>query len=198
MKANYAELVKFFFEANNLGKVPRSGWRFLGLKDSEYVSEHCFGAMLTGYILAKLEGVNADKVIKLLLVHDLHESRTGDLDLIAKRYLEHETADKKALKEMVSRLPKGLGREIISLHGEFDERKSREAVIAAQADLLQCALKARELIGQGNPQAQDWIDNARKRLKAAKAKNALKLLDEIEKQHSTDWWQGLKNVPNKL
>jgi len=198
MKANYAELVKFFFEANNLGKVPRSGWRFLGLRDAEYDAEHVLGAMFVGYILAKLEGVDAGKVLKMLLVHDLHEVRTGDFDKVAVRYLDPKQAERKALKEMVSRLPKGLGREIISLHEEFDGRASREAIVAAQADLLQCAVKAKELIDQGNKEAQNWIDNARKRLKAAKARTALKMLNEIERQSSSDWWKGLKLVQKKL
>lgn len=198
MKANYAELVKFFFEANNLGKVPRSGWRFLGLRDAEYDAEHCLGTMFIGYVLAGIEGVDAGKVLKMLLVHDLHEVRTGDFDKVAVRYLDPKQAERKALKEMVSRLPKELGREIISLHEEFDGRASKEARIAAQADLLQCAVKAKELIDQGNKEAQNWIDNARKRLKAAKARTALKLLNEIEKQSSSDWWKGLKLVPKKL
>ena len=44
---------------------------------------------------------------------------------------------------------------------------------------------------RGSSNIQNWIDNIRTVLKTDSAK---KLLDEIEKTSSNDWWKGLKKI----
>ena len=59
------------------------------------------------------------------------------------------------------------------------------------ADLLENAFQAKEYIEIGYKDAQNWIDNIRTILKTGSAK---KLLDEIEKTSSNEWWKNLKKI----
>ena len=65
-------------------------------------------------------------------------------------------------------------------------------IIAKDADLLEQALTAKELVEICYKYAQDWINNVGKRIKT---KSAKKIWDELKKTDSNSWWQGLKKVP---
>ena len=73
------DIVNFFFETGMLKHVKRSGWWLINIKDPENIAEHSFRTAVIGYFLAKIEKVDADKVLKMCLFHDLHESRINDL-----------------------------------------------------------------------------------------------------------------------
>ena len=59
------DLVNFFFEAGTLKNVKRCGWWLINIKDPESIAEHSFRTSVIGYFLAKLRGVDADKVLKM-------------------------------------------------------------------------------------------------------------------------------------
>jgi len=43
---------------------------------------------MIGFILAKLEGADREKVLKMCLLHDLAEARTGDANYLNQQYGE--------------------------------------------------------------------------------------------------------------
>lgn len=79
------------------------------------------------------------------------------------------------------------------MYREFEERKTREAVCAKDADYLEQAVTAREYVEQGYRGCQDWINNVKK---ALKTKTAKKWIEEIEKADPNGWWKGLKKLPS--
>ncbi len=187
---NIKKIANFLFELGALKHVKRSGWWIINVKDPENVAEHSFRAGVIGYMLAKLEKADINKVAMMCLFNDLHEARLNDLHKVGQRYIDFRKAETKAHKEQTDDLGE-IGKEIFSLHKELKEQKTKEAIVARDADLLENAFQAKEYIEIGYKDAQNWIDNIRTVLKTESAKTLLK---EIEKASSNDWWRSLKKI----
>ena len=174
-------IVNLLFEAGMLKRTPRTGLQFLGT-GSESVAEHAFRVTFIGYVLAQIEkDIDEAKLIKMCLLHDLHEARTGDLNYMNKKYVKVD--EKKAIKDLTKTLP--FGDDISNSVEEFNSGKSKEALLANDADQLDLILMLKENKDLGNKYADEWISFALKRLKTDPAKElAQKILDT----DSTHWW----------
>ncbi len=185
------DIVDFFFETGQLKRVKRSGWWLINIKDPETVAEHSFRAALIGYVLAKLEKVDSEKVILQCLFQDLNETRINDLHKVGQRYIEFKSVEKKVFSEQLDRLPAECQNELKQLFSEFQTDSSKEGAVARDADLLENACQAKEYIDLGYKDAQNWIDNIKKIIRTESGK---RLLLEIEKSSSNDWWRELKKI----
>ncbi|MBU0536749.1 MAG: HD domain-containing protein, partial [Nanoarchaeota archaeon] len=134
-------IADFFYEVGQLKRVKRSGFWLIGVTDPESVAEHSFRAGVIGYYLAKLEKADAGKVTQMCLFNDLHEARLNDLHKVGHRYIDFRKAETEANKEQTSGLG-DIGKEIFSIHEEFQTQKTKESIIARDADLLECAVQA--------------------------------------------------------
>lgn len=181
------EVADFIFELGQLKQEKRRGWWIAGIKDPESVSEHSHRAAAIAYVLAKLENADAQKAACIVIFHDLAETRVGDLHKVAQRYIDSDAAGKAAEKEQLAGLPPHVAKPIAELLND----SSKEAEIARDADLLECAFQAKEYLEQGYSSCQDWINNVKNLLKT---KSAKEILADMEKGKSSDWWQGLKNI----
>ena len=83
-------------------------------------------------ILARLENADENKVLKMCLFHDLAEARTGDANLVNKQYLE--IFEKEVRKDQMEGLP--FGQEVIDLLDEYEEIKTKESIVAKDADKI--------------------------------------------------------------
>lgn len=182
-------LADLIYEAGVLSKVRRSGWWLAGVDRPESVAEHCFRTALIAFILADMEGCDAERAASMALFHDLHEARVLDMHKVGQRYADWEEAEGKAIGEQLESLPPGLRFRIGSYKGDFQKTASKEAVIARDADHLECLARAREYQAAGNPQVKDWIANSRKRLRTDSAK---RLAAQCLRTGPQDWWDGLK------
>ncbi|MCD6434314.1 MAG: HD domain-containing protein [Candidatus Diapherotrites archaeon] len=189
-KINTRELARFIFEIAQLNEVPRSGWFLLNTK-GESVAEHSFRAALIGYFLAKMENADAGKVMLMCLIQDLPEARILDLHKVAHRYINVRDAEKKAFREQVSFLPKKLRAELINLFEEYRDDKSKEGIIARDADLLENAFEAKMLMETHHRAAKNWLDNIKKFLVTDSAK---KLFKSLQRQSCFSWWRNLKKT----
>jgi putative hydrolase of HD superfamily len=175
------DIANFLFEVGMLKKTPRTGFRFLG-SGCESVAEHILRTIFIGYTLSKLEpGVDELKVLKICLVHDLPEARTGDMNYMYKKYVT--VNEEKAVRELTETL--FFGDDIKSAIEEFNEKKTKEALIAHDADQLALILQLKEYGDLGNKYAKEWIDYASRRLCTETAK---KLADRIIETDSSQWW----------
>jgi len=184
------KLVNFFYEMGQLNRVKRSGYWLLNIKDPNSVAEHSSRAAMIGYFLAKIENVDVNKVVLMCLFNDIHESRLNDLHKVGRRYIDFKEAESKAHTEQFESLGK-FGDELLEVLTEYQEGKTKEANVAKDVDQLEDALEAKELVEIGYKDAQNWIDNAWKVIKTDSAK---KLLKQIEKTSSNDWWRNLKKI----
>lgn len=183
--------VNFLFELGQLKRVKRSGWWTIGIENPESVAEHSFRAAALGYILAKMENVNTEKTVLMCLFNDLHETRINDLHKVGHRYIDFKSAETKVFKEQMKLLPKEMSDELTKNHMEFQNQTTKEGIVARDADLLECAIQAREYICKGNKNAKNWIDNIKKLLETESAK---KIIEEIEKKDAYKFWEELKKI----
>jgi putative hydrolase of HD superfamily len=191
MEDSNKKVMKFSYELGQLKRVKRSGWWMLGVNNPESVAEHSFRAGMLAYMIAKMENANPEKTAFMALINDLHEARLNDLHKVGHRYIDFRKAEIEALREQVFGLPNGIGDDILNLYGQYSSDSSKEGMIAKDADLLECAIQAREYIDIGHKDAQNWIDNVEPKLKTESAKKLFKTMMETE---PNSWWQGLKKT----
>ncbi|HQO78699.1 MAG TPA: HD domain-containing protein [Thermodesulfobacteriota bacterium] len=174
-------LANFLFETGMLKRTPRSGLQFLG-SGSETVAEHSFRVIMITYTLAHMDSaVDENRALKMALVHDILESRTGDLNYVNKKYLTVD--EEKAVQDVTGPLP--FGPEMKELLREFRAKETPESLIVNDADQLELILMLKEYGDLGNKYSKDWISFALKRLRTAAARQ---LAETILTTDSTDWW----------
>jgi len=185
MKKDKAFL-NLFAEAGLLKRVKRSGWWVVGIKDAETVAEHCFRTALIGYVMAKNEDACVHTVTMMCLFNDIHEARINDSHKMAARYINYQQAEAGAFKGQIENLPKEMKSELRNWRNEYVKQKTKESIIARDADILECLLQAKEYYEQGFTQAKLFFKKAPKFLKS---KSAKKLWSQAKRWDSSSWWQ---------
>jgi putative hydrolase of HD superfamily len=198
MKQNQVKkLVSFFYEIGNLRKVIRAHQQMLIFQDlTDNIATHSFRTAFIGYFLAKELKANADKVIKMCLLHDLEEARSADQNWVHKRYIK--VFEDEIREDQLKNLPNP--EELLKLSKEYQERKTLEAKIAKDADLLDETLLLKEYQWQGSKEAEKWLkirpqkDSQHEKLMFTKL--AKEIAKEAKKQSPTFWWKKLW-TPNR-
>jgi len=181
------ELTSFFFEIGTLRKIARSHRQNLLTDDlSDNIASHSFRSTIIGYFLAKEIGADPDKVIKMCLIHDIEESRAGDQNWVHKKYIK--VFEDEIRREQLGKMPHS--KELLDLSKEYDERKSLEAKVAKDADLLDQILLLREYEWMGNKEAKRWLDK-KSYLKIIYNQITRQIAKEISKQKPSLWWHNL-------
>ena len=184
-KLSISTVLDFVAEAGMLKNVCRSGWSVLGIENMESVAEHSFRCAIIGYLLAHMEDAAVDKVVLMTLFNDLQEARITDLHKMAQRYLNAEAAEEQAYFEQINALPAKIKEEMARLHKEYKEQKSRESIIARDADILECLIQAKEYYEQGHLKSDKFM---RKAPQCLKTKSARSLWKAAKSQEVCDWW----------
>lgn len=190
-KNDLKKIANFFFETGMLKRKKRSGVLLAGAEYPESIADHTTRAALIAYVLAYLEKADPEKSALICLIHDLPEARLGDQHKIASRYLSRKKSEEKAFEEQLENLPLEISQLWQKLYQEKEKRNTLEGIVAQDADWLEVAITARELICLGYKGMRNWIDNVRIALETNSAKELLKV---IEKSDINDWWQGLKKM----
>ncbi|MFH1868290.1 MAG: HD domain-containing protein [Candidatus Omnitrophota bacterium] len=183
-------VVDFISEAGMLKRVRRSGWSVLGIRDAESVAEHSFRCAVIGYMLACMEKVPAERVIMMTLFNDIHEARITDLHKMAQRYIDAYSAENKAFKEQIALLPENIRKGLADTHTEYIDQKTKESLIARDADILECLIQAKEYHAQGFTEAVKFMRKAPLLLKTDSAKEIWRY---AKKNDINDWWVNLSN-----
>ena len=77
---NVKNLKKIFLHIEDLKTVKRKGWVIRSkVKEVESVADHSYAATSIAMIISDLVGTNTEKVMKMMLIHDLPEGIIGDL-----------------------------------------------------------------------------------------------------------------------
>lgn len=148
--------INFLLEIGNLRLIPRMGNRFLKGLDSN-LAEHHFRAFWIAMLIAGREGGDTGKIAKMVLVHDIPESRTGDVDYLSRQYVERN--EKLALHDMLAGLP--LKEEFEKLWQEYEAHETLEAKIAKDADNLDVDFDLFEQAAMGNALRGHWQEARR-------------------------------------
>lgn len=182
------KLLNFIAEAGMLKRVRRSGWWVLGIKDVETVADHSFRCVVIGYIIAHMENIKPYKVLVMTLFNDIHEARINDLHKMSQRYIKAQKAEDKAFAEQISSLPKNIKSELSGFHAEYRKQKTKESIIARDADILECLIQAKEYQEHGYKEAFRFMKKAPRHLKT---KSAKKLWSLAKRTSLNEWWERL-------
>lgn len=145
-------ILKFLQTSANLKKIPRQGWvDKLSVTNPESVADHVFSMSIIGMVFSDLENYDTGKILKLILLHDLAESITGDItpEKISKN--EKTTLENNTMKQILNDLPKMLQKQYCDLWEEYLSNHSPEAKIVHQLDKLEMALQAKIYFDEGHP-----------------------------------------------
>lgn len=185
--------VNFLFEVGALRFVTRTWRRFLGA-DFANVTEHTYRLMWTALLIAtKEKNVNTEKLLKMALVHDITESRAGDVDYLSRQYTKRN--EDLAITDMLEQTSL---RDFIDVWREYERYDCIEAKIVKDADNLDVEIELREQQANGVVLKQTWRDIRRSQVRAAKiyTKTAKRLWDEIEKADPHAWHLTARNRHN--
>jgi putative hydrolase of HD superfamily len=130
------QVVDFILEIDKLKGVTRKV-RPLGQDRYENSAEHSWQIALLAASLAPYaeSPVDIDRVIRMLLVHDIGEIDTGDTMVFAEGgWEQRKAAELAAVKRIFALLPEAQGAELLSLWEEFECGVSADARFANAAD----------------------------------------------------------------
>ena len=177
----------FLYESGHLKNTPRAGWQIAGIKQPESVAEHSYRVGVIAYILAHLEGCNADRAAAIAVFHDVPETRTTDLHSVAKRHAWVQDDDEVIAKQLKG-VPEAVASPIKALIAEFAAKETPEARCAKDADKLECLLQAREYQARGNQLVQPWVDTM---LSAMQTESGKRLAEAAVKTPVDSWWHDI-------
>jgi putative hydrolase of HD superfamily len=186
------DLTNMVFEAANVKRMLRTGWQRLG-DNEEGVGEHSFMTAVIAYLLAKeinsgtnqARRVSMEKIMVMSIFHDFHEGRTGEMDKVAKLYMtRHED---KANEDIF----KGVDNELLDLLVEYESKKTLEALVVYEANVIAFGVECKILMEKGNTHAKEWMDGNSTRVRLPES---VALMTSIANTDSQDWWKSIRQT----
>jgi putative hydrolase of HD superfamily len=131
--------VELLHEVGSLRRVARTWVQFTGAGMAN-VAEHTLRVAWIAMVLARREGADPGRCVQLALVHDLAETRTGDVHYLSRMYVERR--EDEALADAVAGT--SLEDDATALWDEYHAQESLEARVVKDADNLDCDLELTE------------------------------------------------------
>ena len=164
MEERLKNSMRFYLLATQLKYKIRSGWDEnhwnVSKERLESIAEHVFGTCILALSIDSefKTNLDIDKVIKMLVLHEIGEVVIGDItpfDNVTpeeKMKIEHE-AMKKVIGDLVNK------EEFLSLLIEFDEKKTKESIFAHHCDKLEADIQAKVYQDMGCQHPLDEQEN---------------------------------------
>jgi putative hydrolase of HD superfamily len=174
-------ILDFFKTVINLKKIHRQGWiDKLSMNNPESVADHSYSMAMMGMIISDLENYNSEKIIKMILLHDLAESKIGDytpdqIDFDKKNEIENI-----AFLKILEDLPLSIKSQYQSIWKEYRENISPESQIVHQLDRLEMALQAKTYQNEGHSpeKLESFFESAKKDIDHPKLKELFRNIIE--------------------
>ena len=166
-------LLEFFNASVNLKKISRQGWiEKISLKNPESVADHTYSMAIISMALSDLQGYDSEKILKMVLLHDLAESKIGDLlpEQIHKE--EKKKLENNAFDAIVMNLPNTIKSQYLKIWKEYQDNTSQESIFVHQIDKLEMALQAKKYQQQGHSKEKlkVFFESAKKEISDPKLK----------------------------
>ncbi|MCV0400649.1 MAG: HD domain-containing protein [Nitrosopumilus sp.] len=143
-------ITNFFKTAINLKKIQRQGWvDKLSISSPESVADHSYTMAIMGMVLSDLENYNSEKILKMILLHDLAESEIGDftpeqISAEKKKKLEDD-----AFTKILRNLPDTIKSEYQNIWKEYQDNNTEESNFVHQIDRVEMVLQAKTYQKEG-------------------------------------------------
>jgi putative hydrolases of HD superfamily len=184
--------IEFLYEMGSLRLVSRMWQRFFHAKMSS-VPEHTFRVAWLALIIAKAEKIKEDeKILKMALVHDIVEGRTGDVDYVSRQYVKAD--ESLAIKDILK--DTSLEKDFLQILKEYEDKQSIAAKIVKDADNLDIDLELQE---QSNQLVSPRFSKTRKTFvrPILYTETAKKYWDLIYRARPDDWHFNGRNRFNR-
>lgn len=137
MLKEVTQILDFMVEIEKLKGVLRKS-RPVGLKRHENSGEHSWHVCISALMLKDYadEAINIDRVIKMLLIHDLGEIDAGDKIVYESETAEQKNKEWNGVKRVLDMLPNRQGEEYLALWEEFELGESADAKYAKAIDRI--------------------------------------------------------------
>ena len=177
-------ILDFLKTAANLKKISRQGWvNKLSIDSPESVADHSYSMAIIGMVISDLQNYDSEKIIKMILLHDLAESKIGDhtpeqLGKEKKNKLENNAFD-----EIIKDLPNLIKSQYLQIWQEYQENNSLESKIVHQIDKLEMVIQAKiyEKDGYSKDKLDSFFESARIDITDTKLKELFtKIIKDIQ------------------
>ena len=187
-------MLSTLIELQRLKRLDRTGWTLRGLPNgTESVAAHSFGVAVTAMLLTdccKARGVaiDAEKVLRIALLHDWAETRVGDMPRTATLYFgsaARKQAETSAFADIVN--PIDADGSYAALYHDYERRESLEARLVKAADVLDLLIQVLALERAGARGLDEFwqvADNPEFNLEGVAEQIVLELLRSILKARS--------------
>lgn len=136
---NPGELLKILNVAEKLKCNTRHCYTSSGRHES--VAEHCWRTALMAMLLeSEFPQANMNKVIKMILIHDLGEAFTGDIPCFNKTSKD-ETNESNVLDDWVKTFPEPEQKQWLELYAEMNALETQEAKIYKALDKMEAVIQ---------------------------------------------------------
>ena len=175
------ELLLFFRNIDKIKHIERNGWINIGVKGTkDTIASHSFGASLLGWVLSKEANLDGNKVIKLLLIHDLIMAHIPDITPRDRSYQNKIELENEASENLLKSIPKNIKIEFQGLFKEYQEQKTEESKLAREADKLETIFQSimySEKLNQNK--VVEFINSYEKKFKSKISKKILQDIKSI-------------------
>lgn len=157
--SGFADKLNFIVELEKLKGVLRKT-RPLGLDRYENSAEHSWQTTLSALVFLDdaEEELDALKVLKMLLIHDVVEIDAGDVFVFdQKARADIEEKEQAAAQRIFGLLPSPLAEEFLAIWREFEARETAESKFAKAMDRINPVLQ------NLNSGGQSWVENGVRR-----------------------------------
>jgi putative hydrolase of HD superfamily len=183
------DFIEFARMVGKLKSIKRAGWIDREVTNPESIADHSFRATLIGMTLSDLEKLNTEKVMRMLILHDIEESVTGDIMAIDKVKMNKEELHNnqiRAIENILSPLPESLKKSYISIWKEMEEGLTQEAKFCKDVDKLEMMIQAddyeREDISNKEKLRPFWSRELRDINIPKRVDSIIKIYKELEKE----------------
>ncbi len=166
-------IIDFFKTAANLKKVDRQGWvDKLSIDNPESVADHSYSMAIMGMVLSDLENYNSEKVLKMILLHDLAEAEIGDYTPGQISDVKKNELENNAISKIFENLPESVKSQYQKIWNQYQENKTPESELVHQIDKLEMVLQAKlyEKDGYSKEKLQSFIESAKQEITNPKLK----------------------------
>lgn len=180
--------LELLFELGTMRHIARTWHQFGGLPFAN-LADHSMRVAWIAMMIGAKEGGDLGKIAQMALVHDVGETRTGDVHYVSRMYTKrneelaiHDTLSETLLEE-----------KMIPLWEEAEAKQTLEAKIVKDADNLDCDLEFVEQSVNGTV----WGEEIQARRLAVRERlfteTARQLFDQIYQSNPHDWHRNGRN-----
>ncbi|CAG8457223.1 4532_t:CDS:2 [Ambispora gerdemannii] len=165
--SNVTNVLAFLHICQQLKQTKRTGWLYHGIKNPESISDHMHRMSILA-LLCDDDSLDRDRCVKMAVVHDLAESKVGDitpLDGVSKeeKHRLEEEAMLHLCTDLLGNTPQS--KEIFELWQEYENAKTAEALFVKDLDKFEMILQASEYEQSDQKDLTEFFESASNKIR---------------------------------